>query len=344
MERRFAPRGLMRALTLALVTAFAFLPAVAMAATLTVAADGSAAYRTLGAAIEALPADGGEIRLKPGEYREKLRIEKPDVRLIGLGKKPEDVVLVWGDSSAMAGGTGKSASITVVADGFVAHNLTIQNDYSKKSSVPSQAVALYVTGDRAVFDTVRFLGAQDTLYAASNCRPNGSPTCHDSRQYFRNCYVEGHVDFIFGDARAFFDRCHIHTLANAGGAMITAHSRSVAAQKSGYVFDHATITAEPGTYPIWLGRAWRDYATVIFLDTDIRAPLQPQGWREWTPGKSETFKTATYAERGSHGPGAGNPSDRASVTKQLTAEEAKAWSKEALLSSPDGWAPWKMRF
>jgi pectinesterase len=342
MKIRLVSRGFVLALTLVLMGSMA--PCLVMAATLTVAADGSAAYRTLGAAIEALPQDGGEIRLKPGEYREKLTVTKPNVRLIGLGKGPEDVVLVWGDSSAMAGGTGKSASITVTADGFVAHNLTIQNDYSKKSSVPSQAVALFVTGDRAVFDTVRFLGAQDTLYAASKCRPNGSSACHDSRQYFRNCYVEGHVDFIFGDARAFFDRCHIHTLANPGGVMITAHSRLVPEQKSGYVFDHATITAEPGDYPIWLGRAWRAYATVIFLDADIRAPLQPQGWREWAPGESDTFKTATYAERGSHGPGAGKPEDRASVTRQLSEEEAKAWSKEALLSSPDGWAPWEMRF
>lgn len=311
---------------------------------LVVAADGSGAYRTLGAAIAALPPEGGEIRLKPGEYREKLRIEKPNVRLIGLGARPEDVVLVWHDSSQMAGGTGLSASLTVTARDFVAHNLTIQNDYSKKNPQRSQAVALFVTGDRAVFDTVRLLGFQDTLYAASNCRPNGSAACHDSRQYFRNCYVEGDVDFIFGDARAFFDRCHIHALNHEGGVMITAHSRLVPEQKSGYVFDHATITAEPGDYPIWLGRAWRPYATVVWLDADIRAPLQPAGWREWTPGVTETFKTAYYAERGSHGPGAGKPQDRASVTRQLTEEEARAWSKEALLSSPDGWAPWEMRF
>lgn len=344
MQSSRARLGVLFALILCLVAAGAVRPSAARAAALTVAADGSAPYRTLGAAIAALPSDGGEIRLKPGEYREKLRVEKPNVRLIGLGEGPQDVVLVWGDSSASAGGTGKSASITVLADGFIAHNLTIQNDYAKKSDVPSQAVALYVTGDRAVFDTVRLLGAQDTLYAASNCRPNGSDACHDSRQYFRNCYVEGHVDFIFGDARAYFDRCRIHALKHEGGVMITAHSRTKPEQKSGYVFDHATITAEAGDYPIWLGRAWRPYATVVWLDTDIRAPLQPQGWREWTPGETDTFKTAYYAERGSHGKGAGKPSDRAPVTRQLTAQEAKAWSKEALLSSPDGWAPWKMKF
>lgn len=311
---------------------------------LEVAADGSAAYSTLQSAIDALPAEGGEITLKSGEYREKLLIDKPNVRLMGKGKRPQDVVLVWGDSNKSAGGTGKSASVTITADGFVAHNLTIQNDYSKKTAEPSQAVALFVTGDRAVFDTVRFLGAQDTLYAASKCRPNGSPACHDSRQYFRNCYIEGHVDFIFGDARAFFDRCQIHALSHSGGVMITAHSRLVPEQKSAYVFDHCTITAEPGDYEIWLGRAWRPYATVVWLDTDIRAPLQPQAWREWTPGVTETFKTAYYAERGSRGPGAGRPEDRPATAHQLTAKEARAWTKQALLSSPDGWQPWKMKF
>lgn len=329
----------------ALAVCVSLSPSVSAAAQrLTVSPDGSAQFRSVGAALDALPADGGEIRLAAGEYREKLLIDKPNVRLIGLGKRPQDVVLVWGDSNKSAGGTGKSASITITADDFVARNLTIQNDYSKKSAEPSQAVALFVTGDRAVFDKVRFLGAQDTVYAASKCRPNGSPACHDSRQYFRDCYIEGHVDFIFGDARAYFDRCHIHALSNPGGVMITAHSRLVPEQKSGYVFGHCTITAEPGAYEIWLGRAWRPYATVIWLDTDIRAPLQPQGWREWTPGTTDTFKTAYYAERGSRGPGAGRPADRISAAHQLTASQAKAWSKEALLSSPDGWAPWKMKF
>jgi hypothetical protein len=102
----------------------------AQATTLRVGKGG--AYATVQAAVNALPADGGTLELAPGEYREKLDISKPNVRLIGKGKRPQDVVLVWSDGAMTAGGTFKSASVNVSGDGFRARNLTIQNDYHLK--------------------------------------------------------------------------------------------------------------------------------------------------------------------------------------------------------------------
>ena len=177
---------------------------------------------------------------------------------------------------------------------------------------------------------VRLLGAQDTLYAASK---KTAP----SRQYFKDCYVEGHVDFIFGDAKAFFDRCHIHGIAHET-VMITAQSKSKPEQDSAYVFDRCRITADPKVGELWFGRAWRTYATVIFMRTRIDAALHPEGWREWTPGKTDTLGKATYAEFASTGQGA-SPTTREPHSRQLTAEQTRPWSRDVFLAGPDGWRP-----
>lgn len=301
---------------------------VAVAATLRVGPK--AAYKTLTAAVEALPAEGGTIELQPGAYREKVTIAKPNVRLVGKGARPQDVVIVWSDGAITAGGTFKSFTMNVSGDGFRAKNLTIQNDYHLKDSRPSQAVALAITADRAVLEKVRLLGAQDTLYAASK---KDKP----SRQYFKDCYVEGHVDFIFGDAKAFFDRCRIHGIAHES-VMFTAQSKVRPDQDSAYVFDRCLITADPNAKGIFFGRAWRPYATVIFMRSRIEAALDPAGWREWTPGKTDTLSTATFAEYASTGPGA-SPTTREPRTKQLTAEQAKAWDRRIFLAGSDGWKP-----
>jgi pectinesterase len=297
---------------------------------LKVSADPRAAFHTIQGAIDALPAQGGRIDIAPGHYREKIAVKKKGVRLVGRGRGPQDVVVVWSDSAKTAGGTFQSYTMNVEADGFMARNLTIQNDYHLTGGPQAQAVALAVTGDQAVFDRVRLLGAQDTLYAASR-------KTKPSRQYFKNCYIEGHVDFIFGDAKAFFDRCELHALAH-DGVLITAQSKSRPDQDSAYVFDRCVITADPQAQNIYLGRAWRPYATVVFMRSRMLAPVQPDGWREWTPGKTQTLATAYFAEFASSGPGA-RPQAREPQSHQLTASQAAGWSKKVFLAGDDRWAP-----
>jgi pectin methylesterase-like acyl-CoA thioesterase len=288
-------------------------------------------------AIDALPESGGEIALPPGVYREKVLIAKPNVHLRGTGKKPGEVLIVWGDSHATVGGTIKSATLTVSGDGFRAENLTIQNDFKWQSNEGSQAVALAVTADRAAFRKVRLLGAQDTLYAGS--RKCAAEPCPVSRQYFRDCYIEGHVDFIFGDANAFFERCEIHALAHPE-VMLTAHSRTAPEQEKAYVFDRCRITAAAGTGTIYLGRPWRDYARVVFMNTRMDARIHPAGWREWTPGTTERLKTAYYAEYRPRGKFA-DVGAREPLSHQLSAAEAAPWRKEVFLAGRDGWQPWR---
>ncbi len=291
-------------------------------ALLLVAADGSGDFKTVQAAVDAAPSSGVVIRIRPGMYREKLIINKVGVQLRGTGSDASKVVLSYDDSSGTAGGTTKSASVTVSGDDFYAENLTIENIFSRTRPLTqegSQAVALKISGDRSVLRNVRFLGYQDTLYAT------GKP----SRQYFADCYIEGNVDFIFGDARAFFENCEIHSKAHSV-VMITAQSKLHADELSGYVFDHCRLTADPDAKAIYLGRPWRAFATVVFINTEMGAGIAPEGWHEWEHDGKASLPTVFYGEYKSSGPGAN------AARRQLSEEEAHRFSVTTFF---DGWDP-----
>jgi pectin methylesterase-like acyl-CoA thioesterase len=172
---------------------------------------------------------------------------------------------------------------------------------------------------------MRFLGNQDTVYAA-----NG-------RQFFSRCYIEGNVDFIFGNGKSVFEDCEIHSTAHSIG-YITAHGKADAREDSGFVFHRCKLTAEPGVANVWLGRPWRPFATAIFLDTEMGAHIEAAGWREWNPGTTKSIETAYYAEYRSSGPGA-HESERDPHTKRLTDAEAARYDTRAYLAGADGWNP-----
>jgi pectin methylesterase-like acyl-CoA thioesterase len=328
---------------LSLVVAAGALLAASSGHPLVVAQDGSGEYRTVQQAVDAAGVDGAVIHILPGTYEEKIVIDKPGIQLRGRGSNPGDVVLTWHLSSGTAGGTFKSASTTVTGDDFFAENLTFENSFSRSRPLVegSQAVALRVTSDRAVFRRVRFLGHQDTLYATTAGCMSGQDTCKPSRQYFTECYIEGNVDFIFGDAIAFFDHCEIHSLAHDTVA-ITAQSKVRAGEKSGYVFDHCRLTAEPGAKQVYLGRPWRAYASVVFLDTYMGPEVNPAGWLEWMHESHPSLPTAFYAEYRSSGPGA-NPEARDPHSRQLSDSEAKQFKRKLFLAGDDDWDPARVR-
>jgi len=316
--------------------------------TLVVAADGSGQFKTVQEAVDSAPDGNVRINIKPGEYRNLISISTNGVELRGLGKTPEDVVLVYDNSAGTPGtdgkqlGTGRSGTMMLTGDDFYAENLTIANDFEKRherSNQGSQAVALHVTGDREVFRKVRFLGYQDTLYADSKlCHaPGDGSTCHAARQYYADCYIEGHVDFIFGDAKAVFDRCEIHTMPHVMDTL-TAQSRLRPEEDSGYVFRDCTVTAAEGSEDILLGRPWRAYSTVVFLNTDFKAPLDPVGWKEW----NGALATSDYEEFDSHGM-AGDVSERIAPSKQLKAADIAKYATKVWLAGADGWDPEKVR-
>jgi len=288
-----------------------------------VAQDGSGDFPTIQRAVDhaldSAPADRGRliIEIRPGTYKERV-IVPPDLpRVTFLGKDAKTTVITAGMSAKEAGGTFLTATVTVYGAAFEAENITFENTFGPGS----QAVAATVYSDRAVFRDCRFLGWQDTLYAASG------------RQYYVNSYIAGAVDFIFGNAAAVFDHCEIHS---SGLGYVTAESRTLAEGKQGFAFYHCRLTGEPNLSGIYLGRPWRAYSRVVFVDCWLGSHIDPRGWNNWD--KAENEKTAWYGEFGSEGPGA-NDGARVPWAKRLTAAEADQFRPEVFLRGTDGWNP-----
>ena len=302
-----------------------------------------AQYQTVQAAVDAVPASGATITIAPGTYREVVHIDKANVYLRGLTTDPAKVLIVSDMGDPVTCHTFCSPTMFVTGDNFTADFITIQNDLSKQGKPRTQGVALSITSDRAVLRHVRLLGAQDTLFASSkSCKAIEGQPCSISRQYYDHCYIEGEVDFIFGNAKAVFEDCEIHSVPHEAGGYLTAQSRNSPTEDSGYVFDHCRVTADAGVDKVYLGRPWRDYATVTFLDTSLGAHILPEGWSEWGKPDSKTptnrLKTATYNEYHSTGPGA-NPGAREPLSHQLTAAEARQYDPRTYLAGTDHWDP-----
>jgi pectin methylesterase-like acyl-CoA thioesterase len=232
--------------------------------------------------------------------------------------------------------------VNVLANDFLAENISFVNDFNRTHpQLPqgSQAVALLVRGDRDIFENVRILGNQDTLYAGVGaCSGSGAErTCPVARQYFDHCFIEGNVDFIFGDGKTVFDHCVIRSNPHFEG-FITAQSKSYAAQDSGFVFRDCRLEADSGVGNVYLARPWRPCATVVYVNTWMDAHIVPAGWREWHPGETDYLPTAFYAENQSSGPGA-NPLLREPHSGQLTSQQTEKFEPQEFLRGSDDWNP-----
>jgi pectinesterase len=284
------------------------------------------------------------IEITPGIYRERVIVTQnhANITLIGLGKSPEDVVITNSLNASQAGGTFFTETVEINAPGFEADNITFENSAGNTG----QAVAVADRGDRSIFKHCRFLGHQDTLFADFG------------RQYYVDSYIEGGVDFIFGNAAAVFDRVEIH--ANGPG-YLTAQSRTSPTQTTGYVILNSRVTTSSHAAPtvgapglasetwdpshprhtIFLGRPWRPYSRVVYMNTELPAELDPAGWSAWNP-KDPTPPLAYYAEYRNTGPGA-SAGARAPWSHQLSPEESKQYQPAIFLagppSSPDHWDP-----
>jgi pectinesterase len=293
---------------------------------LVVAADGSGQFKSVQEAVMAVPAGSATnqvlIRLKPGVYKELIYVQREKRFFHLVGDNPQTTVLTWNLHAQLPGpdgkpmGTFRTASTVVDADDFTAENVTFENS----AGPVGQALAIRVEGDRVVFRNCRFLGWQDTVLA------------NRGRHYFTNCFIAGHVDFIFGGATAWFEHCHIHCLKDG---YITAAS-TPDNQPFGFVFSACRISGETPEIRTYLGRPWRNYASTIFLNTEMPEVVWPAGWNNWK--KPEAERTARYAEFNSTGPGA-NPQARAAWARRLTSEEARTITPGNVLGGSDGWNP-----
>jgi polygalacturonase len=297
--------------------------AAARTGKVTVAADGSGDFQSVQEAINAAPDEpqGSTpflVHIKPGTYKEVITvpIQKGSIRL--EGEDPATTIITWSnaaatlDSAGKTMGTFKSATAFFQANDFSATGITFANGFGKGG----QALAISVSGDRATFRNCRFTGFQDTILLLQG------------RQYFEGCQITGAVDFIFGAATAFFQHCSIHCVS---AGYITAAS-TPQDHPFGFVFDNCNITGEPGV-KAYLGRPWRPFASVTFLNTSMSDTIRPEGWRKWN--NLDTQVTARYSEFNSTGPGA-IPASRVPWSRQLTAADAAAMTPAQVLG---GWDP-----
>ena len=307
---------------------------------LLVASDGSGSFRSVQAAIDAAPTNRTEpfvIFIKDGRYREKISVpsNKPFIQLVG--ESVGNTLLYYDDYAAkpLPGGgtlgTQNSASFSISATDFSAANITFANTYGNGS----QAVAVLVNNDRAAFKNCRFLGNQDTLY------PKGPGT---PRHYFKDCYIDGNVDFIFGSSAALFEDCVIYAKSrdNTGTSYITAPN-TPAGRAYGYVFQDCILPQNTGATDYFLSRPWQNTSSHdprahnknVFLNTIMSTSIKPEGWSAW----NETTETDLiyYGEYNSHF-WDGSPLDvsqRVPWSYQLTAEEAATYTRENILGDWD---------
>ena len=292
-----------------------------------VSADGSNQFKTVQEAINATPqttcsTNHCYIHIKPGVYKELIYVQREKHFVYLVGEDAEQTVITYNLNAKMPGADGKPMSTyrtptaVIDADDFTVENVTFENSAGRVG----QALALRVDGDRVAFRNCRFLGWQDTVFLDRG------------RQYFEGCYIAGHVDFIFGGATAFFEKCHIHCLTNG---YITAAS-TPEQEPFGYVFSNCRITGESPDARTYLGRPWRQFSSVTYLNTEMSEVVTNVGWNNWKDPARE--KTVRYAEFNSTGPGA-NPKARVPWSRQLTATEAKAITLEKVLGGADGWNP-----
>lgn len=294
--------------------------------TLFVARDGTAEFRNIDDAIEVCRAfmDYHKvIFVKKGTYKEKLIIPSWLTNIEICGEDRDQTIITYDDHANIKlpingkpMGTFRTYTLKIEGSDITLKNITIENNSARLG----QAVALHTEGDRLLFINCRFLGHQDTIYTGVG----------GTRLYFKDCYIEGTTDFIFGPSTAWFENCIIKSKANS---YVTAAS-TPADQPYGYVFNHCKLIADEGIDKVFLGRPWRPYAYTLFMNCELGKHIRPEGWHNW--GKKENEQTARYLEYNNTGDGA-DKTNRVAWSKQLTKKEAQKITPEMVFNQETKW-------
>lgn len=288
----------------------------------TVAADGSGDFTSIQAAIDAskaFPYERITIHLKNGVYREKVEVYPWNTKISLIGESRDGTVITFDDDfDKMQKGrnsTFHTYTLRVRGNDFHAENLTVVN----AAGPVGQAVALHIEADRVSIINTSVKGYQDTLYLAGE----------GFRTYFNDCYIEGSVDFIFGEGTALFENCELKSLSNG---FVTAASTPEGAE-FGFVFNECRLTAADGADRVYLGRPWRQYARTVFMNSELGEHIRPAGWD--SRGLGANKETVFYAEYANTGIGA-RRGDRVPWSNQLSGDEARQYTPENIFR---GWNP-----
>ena len=338
--------------------------------TLTVAQDGTAEFSSINDAIEVCRAFmeyRKVIFIKNGTYREKVLIPSWLTNIELLGEDRDSTIITWDDhankslppapslrrgsatslptsnegslppapsnegsvlekASPLGGrlegapiGTFRTYTLKIEGSDIVLRNLTVENNAPQVG----QAVALHTEGDRLLFVNCRFLGFQDTVYAG----------VARTRLYFKDCFICGTTDFIFGPSTAWFENCTIHSKADS---YVTAAS-TPSDVSYGYIFNHCRLTAEPTVTKVYLGRPWRAYAHTLFMHCTLGSHIVAAGWQNWKDYHDPAAEgTVRYEEYQNSGLGA-QPQQRVGWSRQLSDKEAAAITPATVFGGDIDW-------
>lgn len=328
-------------------------------------------FSSIGSALAQIPANNTTpviIEIAPGIYHEKLTINKPYITLRGMSENSSDTVISYDDyaldlmEDGSKRGTFRTYTLFIDTHDVTLQHLTIENA-SGDSATHGQAIALYADGDRLMIDSCRLLGHQDTLFTGplpeKERQPGGfigpkqfAPRIN-GRQYYKNCYICGDIDFIFGSATAYFEHCTLESLlrtktseqsdsVSATSAFPPIQGYVTAAstpkgQAYGYVFsDCRFISKDCPAGSVYLGRPWRDYAKTILISCELGAHIHPAGFHDWN--RENTHETVCYAEYASY-PAVSDCrplSDQADFVQNLDEQQAGHFSRKLVLGD---WTP-----
>ena len=296
--------------------------------TIVVSKNGKGSFTTVQQAIDAVENNSSiktKILIKPGVYKEKIIIPETKGPIVLEGENPQNTIITYDDFASKKNAEGKdigttgSSTIFIYSNDFTAKNISFENS----SGRVGQAVAVLTSGDRIAFENCRFLGNQDTLYLKG--AQDSTDKTKPSRNYFKNCYIEGTTDYIFGAGTAVFENCTIYSKETA--SYVTAAS-TPQENEFGFVFINSKIIGDAKENSVYLGRPWRPFAKTVYIDCEINSTIKPEGWHNWS--KPDAEKTTFYAEFNSKGNGA-HISKRVPWAHQLTKEERKKYTTEIIL-------------
>ncbi|GEM_PF-176358 len=297
--------------------------------------DGYPTYKTVQAAVSAVPADNAEAKvifIKNGEYEERVEVTAPYVSL--LGEDAEKTHLFY--AVCVANGNANSMwnrnamYVEYTADGFTAENLTIENSYAYSNGNDQQADALCIVADKTLCVNVRLIGYQDTLLTDSRIK-DATGNYEVTRQYFDKCYITGNVDFIYGAGTSVFNDCDIvaRYTSYKNDGVFTA-GRTYASTPYGYTFIGCRFLAEDGVKDgaYRMARPWGADDSTTFINCYLGRAIQPVGYGDMS---GNSYKKARFAEFGSYGPGYVLNADR----PLLSQAQAKAYTAENIFGDYD---------
>lgn len=267
-------------------------------------------------------------------YNEKIKITTPNITIIGhAGKtviKNKDYYNKTNiDNKEFT--TVRTYTLMVAADNVTIKNLSIENT-AAPSSVYGQAVALHVIGDNFIAENISIYGAQDTILSGpipydltlryKDLLPADELSQKKSHQYFKSCYIEGDIDFIFGCGIALFEDCHIHSLAK-GYISAPSHPEEY---EFGFVFKNCKLTAAEGNNEnVYLSRPWRPYGQACFINCTIGTHINKAGFHCWSPERAKTCRMSQYNTMPTD--------DIANFARTLSKQELTHYSNENILKS-----------